>query len=84
MEAAAARLRIARILDEGALRWLAKAAEPGSGAHIELVSADGRRIRIAQGVDETNLRALAASAGRNMDAGIELAFPGRKPIAIGC
>lgn len=74
----AGRLRIARILDEGALRWLAEAAGPGGGARIELVFADGRRVRIAQGADEAYLRALVASARRNMDARIELVFAGRK------
>src|ERR1039457_1541627 len=71
--AAAGRLRIARALDEGALRWLAKAAGAGGGARIELVFADGRRERIAQGAKEVNLRALVAS-GRNMDARLELVF----------
>jgi hypothetical protein len=71
--AAAGRLRIARALDEGALRWLAKAAGAGGGARIELVFADGRRERIAQGANEANLCALVAS-GRNMDARLELVF----------
>ena len=78
MAVTAGRLRIARILDEGALRWLAEAAGPGGGARIELVFADGRRVRIAQGADEAYLRALVASARRNMDARIELVFAGRK------
>ena len=76
--AAAGRLRISRILDEGALRWLAEAAGPGGGARIELVFGDGRRVRIAQGADQACLRALVASAKRNMDARIELVFAGRE------
>ena len=72
MAVAAGRLRIARILDEGALRWLAEAAGPGGGARIELVFGDGRRVRIAQGADEANLRALVASVGQNMDTHLEL------------
>ena len=70
--AAAGRLRISRILDEGAFRWLAEAAGPGGGARIELVFGDGRRVRIAQGADEANLRALVASVGQNMDTHLEL------------
>jgi hypothetical protein len=79
--AAAGRLRISRLLDEGALRWLAEAAGPGGGARIELVFADGQRARIAQGADEAYLRALVASAKRNTDARIELVFAGRKGFA---
>jgi len=72
------RLRIAHGLDEVSLRRLASAAQPGSGARIELVLAGGRRVRIARGVDPEHLRALVETADGNRDARIELVFAGRK------
>ena len=74
------RLRIARGVDEVALRSVLAAEPAGSNARIELVLATGQRVRIARGLDEAALRSLVEAAFPGSDARIELVLAERRRL----
>jgi hypothetical protein len=67
------RFRVARCLDDAALRQLAAAVRFGSTASLELVFSGGRRERVARGVHVAQLRALASAAAED-GVHLELVF----------
>ena len=70
------RLRIARGLNEAALRSVLATEHASTEGRLDLVLAPGRRFRIARGLDLLALRSVVAAVELGGEARIELVIAG--------